>query len=154
MCLVLGVLIGRVGQQSVLLGSLECLAEQRGEDVSWNGFLVIRDGQASLGDVEDTSSGTSIIARIVQHTVGDSETFHQLGVELVAINGQAQGTCQAGLIENEGGVGEARVFGTVPEISVEEGLNASICWAPLLGELPPQFTLSGQDRGDHLDLLR
>ncbi len=62
-------LVGGVGQHEVDLRGLERELQQPGEDGLRYTDLVVRDGQATLGDVEDACGGAAVVRRVVEHTV-------------------------------------------------------------------------------------
>ena len=63
-------LVGRVGQDLVDLGRLERHRQQPRVRQLGDRDLVVGDGQAALGDVEDARGGAPVVGRVVQHAVG------------------------------------------------------------------------------------
>ena len=57
---------GGPGQGEQVRGGVQGRGQDAGEDVAGNGLLVVGDGQAALGDVEDAGRGAPVVARIVQ----------------------------------------------------------------------------------------
>ena len=104
-----GGLVGGEGQPHVLLGRLEGQLDEASEDLARDLDLVVRDGQAAGGDVEDAGGGAAVIGGVVQHAVDQPVGAEELGAELVGVDRQAQRTGEAGLVEDQGAVRELGV---------------------------------------------
>ena len=144
---------GRVRKQGVLRRGLEGEVKETGEDVDRDGLLVVGDSQTALRDMEDAGGGATIVARVVEHAVGDPVTRDQVGGELVTVDGEGKGSGQAGLIESQGGFGQVGMDGGVlAEVTVDECLDASVSRAEELRDLPSEFPLTSKYRGDDVDV--
>ena len=144
---------GGVGEQGVFRWGLEGEVEETSDDLDRNGLLVVGDCQTALCDVEDAGRGAAVIARVVQHAVGDPVTRDQVGGELVTVDREGKGSGQTGLIESQGGFGQVGMDGGVlAEVTVDECLDASVSRAEELRDLPSEFPLTSKYRGDDVDV--
>ena len=138
---------GGPGQGEQVRGGVQGRGQDAGEDVAGHGLLVVGDGQAALGDVEDAGRGAPVVARIVQDPLEDAVALDVGGGEAGRVQGQGQGAGQARLVEHEGGGGQARALGGAVEVGVEEGLDAPVGGAQAAGQAPGHLALARQDGG-------
>ena len=135
----------RQGEQ--VLRGVDGGRQDPGEDVTWDGLLVIRDGQASLGHVEDAGGGAAVVARVVQHALQGAVALDVGGGEARGVQRKRQRACQARLVEDEGVGRQVRVERSVLKVGVEEGLDAAVSSAQAAGQAPAHLTLTREDRG-------
>ena len=138
---------GGPGQGQQVLGGLDGVGQQAGEDVAWDGDLVIGDRQAALGDVEDAGSGTAVVAGVVQDTAEHLVALDVVGGEAGGVRRQGQGPRQAGLVQDEGRAGQLRGGGRALQVGVEEGLDALVSGTGAVGQPAGELALACQDRG-------
>ncbi len=147
-------LVGGVGQHQVDLRRLERELQQPGEHGLRHTDLVVGDGQATLGDVEDAGRGASVVRRVVQDAVGQPVAAQQRGGVGVGVVGQRQLAGEAGLVEHERPAGQLGAHPGVGEVVVQPVLDATVGSAQAIGKAAAQLTLPREDRRDELRRLR
>ena len=147
-------LVGGVGQHKVDLRGLERELQQAGEDGLRHADLVIRDGQATLGDVEDAGRGAAVVRRVVEHTVRQPVAAQQRRGVGVSVVGQRELPRKAGLVEDERAAGQLGAHPGVGQVVVQPVLDAAVRCAQAIGKAAAQFPLPGEDRGNELRRLR
>ena len=143
---------GRIGlgggprQGHEVVGGVDGGRQHAGEDVAGHGLLVVRDGQAALGDVEDASGGAAVVARVVQDAGEHPVALDVVGGEAGGVHRQGQRAGQARLVQDEGRCGQLRPERGAVEVGVQEGLDAPVRGARAVGQAAGQLALAGQDR--------
>ena len=123
------------------------MGQQAGEDIAWDGDLVIGDRQASLGDVEDAGGGAPVVAGVVQDASEHPVALDVVGGEAGGVLRQGQGPRQARLVQDEGGAGQPRGDGRALQVGVEEGLNALVGGTGAVSQPTGELALASQNRG-------
>ena len=138
--------IGRPGQGEQIGRGVDGALQEAPENLLGHGDLVVRNGQAALSDVEDARSRAPVIARVVQNPLQDAVGLDVVGDEAVAVRRQGQRLGDAGLIEDEGGPGQARAGAGAGQVGVEEVLDAVVRRAVAVGQAAGELALAGDDR--------
>ena len=147
-------------QRQQVVGGLDGVGQQTGEDVARDGDLVIGDRQAPLGDVEDAGGGAAVVAGVVQHAAEHLKALDVVGGETGGVRRQGQSPRQAGLVQDESRARQLRCGGRALQVGVEEGLDALVGSAGAVGQSAGELALARQDRGHEkvrltlLDLCR
>jgi hypothetical protein len=124
---------------------MEGVGEEAAEDGDGDGLLVVGDRQAALGDVEDARSGAAVAAGIVENALADAIGGQDVTLVGVAAGREGEDAGKAGAVDDEGGGGDARCFGVVVEIVVDEILDALVDRAEVAGEGAVLFAAEGEE---------
>ena len=104
-------------------------------------------GSSTLGHVKNALGSTAIVDGVVEHTVVEAITRHQLVVPRVGVYRQRQLTRVPVVIENECFTGKARGLGKGGrrQQPVDIVLDSPVSGAQMLGEQPGLLAIPGKE---------
>ena len=132
-------------------GRVERVPEQVREDGGRDAFFVVGNREAALGDVEDALRGAAVALGIVEDALAHAVGSEDGAVVLVAARRERERAGEAGAVEDERGVGQARdLDGAVAERIEEEILDALVDGAEVAGEGAVLLAAEGEEVADEV----
>ena len=117
-------------------------------------LLIVRNRQATLGDVEDAGGGALVLGRVVQHALPHAIRADDVGMELVPVRRQRQRTRDAVAVEHEGLVRQPHGDARLVQILVEELLDAPVHRGLVICEQPLRLAMPREQRLSEVAELR
>ena len=110
-----------------------------------NAFLVVRDGQPALGDMEDARSGPPVRLWIVQDSVAQSVAAQPRRGDFVFVGRQGEDTGQAVLVQDEGVPRQFPRDGRIGQVIVDEVVDPAVHRTGVTGKQTVLLTALGDE---------